>query len=418
MPSVKILQHPNKTYKDGTVPIMLRVILPGEKAFRVLDRINPKHWNEKQHCVRATHPDYRLINERLDVARRTAENLIRTTPGITARQAVGSDPIEEPKPVTVPGLLAWGKQYTDARRDGRQLRTAEKYDGHLTVIGLYLASINRQDIPLDEVDDSFVTGWRRWEVSERGNSPNTIAKRFDFIKTLLHSAHRRGVISVWPCPDSKVAEVRTRKPRLTRAQLDVLRDASLPDRLAVSRDCFLLQYYLYGARISDVLQLQASNISHVDGEGRAVVGFVEQKTGAVRTIRLHAEATTLLQSYRARHTPGYPFLLPLVRFTADPTWSANEHRKFLNKAVESASARVNKDLKDIAKACGFTVHLTTHVARHTFARLADETVADKRKIAGALGHTRFAQTENYLDDLRQQDIDAAMDEVFAAFRGR
>ncbi len=55
--------------------------------------------------------------------------------------------------------------------------------------------------------------------------------------------------------------------------------------------------------------------------------------------------------------------------------------------------------------------LTIYVARHTFARLADRTVADKREITKALRHSKFSMTEEYLEELRMSDLDD-MDAVY------
>ena len=73
---------------------------------------------------------------------------------------------------------------------------------------------------------------------------------------------------------------------------------------------------------------------------------------------------------------------------------------------------MNKALKRIAQKAGIDINLSTHMARHSFANLADERVADKRKIYAALGQSKFSTTEIYLKELRQSDVNDAMDAVF------
>jgi integrase len=87
-------------------------------------------------------------------------------------------------------------------------------------------------------------------------------------------------------------------------------------------------------------------------------------------------------------------------------------KALIGSGVLSCSAAMDVQLNEIAKLAGISVHLTTHVAHHTFARLADSRVANKRKISAALGHSKFSTTEVYLEQLRMSDLDDDMAVVY------
>lgn len=83
------------------------------------------------------------------------------------------------------------------------------------------------------------------------------------------------------------------------------------------------------------------------------------------------------------------------------------------KTVDSALARVNKSLKEVAKKCGIHKNLSMHVARHTFAFLADDGGLPLGTIQNLLGHGDIMVTRAYVESIRKSDeLDRAVDEVF------
>jgi integrase len=173
-----------------------------------------------------------------------------------------------------------------------------------------------------------------------------------------------------------------------------------------ARNTFLLQFYAYGSRISDALTWKKTDVRK---EGDLwYLSYTSMKTGTLVDVRLNAKAKELVAYYLVT-VPG-PFLLPwLAKFEYIPSLTDQQNRERLIKQVESKTSIVNGQLKEVASKAGLEIHLTTHIARHTFATLADQVVTDKRKISAALGQARFATTEIYLAELRQDDVNDAMD---------
>jgi integrase/recombinase XerD len=82
------------------------------------------------------------------------------------------------------------------------------------------------------------------------------------------------------------------------------------------------------------------------------------------------------------------------------------------KDVLWAIQRYNKNLKKLATLAGIEENLTSYVARHSFASLADEMEIPLTGIRDMLGHERASTTEAYLSDLRKSKIDEYQDRVF------
>jgi integrase len=130
------------------------------------------------------------------------------------------------------------------------------------------------------------------------------------------------------------------------------------------------------------------------------------KTGDLIDVRLNEKAKELVQHY-LETVPGL-FLLPwLSKFIFLPNLTDQQSKGRLIEQIESKTFIVNKNLKQIAEKLGWdNINLTTHIARHTFATLADS------RISAALGHSKFSTTEVYLSELRQSDVNDAMDELW------
>jgi integrase/recombinase XerD len=116
------------------------------------------------------------------------------------------------------------------------------------------------------------------------------------------------------------------------------------------------------------------------------------KTGDLIDVRLNEKAKELVQHY-LESVPGLFLLSWLSKFIFLPNLTDQQNKGRLIEQIESKTFIVNKNLKQIAEKLGWdNINLTTHIARHTFATLADSRISDKRKIGAALGHSKFSTT--------------------------
>ena len=78
----------------------------------------------------------------------------------------------------------------------------------------------------------------------------------------------------------------------------------------------------------------------------------------------------------------------------------------------SKESLVNNGLKIIHDKLGLTKPLTTHIARHTFARLAKEVHLDNSLVQGLLKHSSLSTTEKYMGRFSTDAQDEALKAVF------
>lgn len=403
MASLKLILH-SKAYSDGTQAVMIQLIyetLAGRQFKRkTICKIDKKHWNESKCRIKSSHPNATSLNQTIanefhDCERRLLDLQRKKVP-ITAELV-----FEERKDQT--GLIAAATAYIERMRGRGSYHSAEKYSSHVNRISQFQKDV---DIALDDITEDWILKFSRWLKENGTKSDNTLRKRMQFLGTIFEDARKRGLMTVDPLALLAFPKQQTRKPRLTIDQIQTLETIELYGLLARSRDTFLLQFYLYGSRISDVLLLRPVDIQ-TGAEWR--VEYTSLKTGDLISVPLRGKARELVEKY---YKPDAPYLLPWMTNVRLPNLTDEENTKLIGDEVESRSAQININLKKVAKKAEIPIKLTTHVARHTFARLADSKVADKRKISAALGHSKFSTTEEYLEDLRMSDLDDDMSAVY------
>jgi hypothetical protein len=146
-----------------------------------------------------------------------------------------------------------------------------------------------------------------------------------------------------------------------------------------------------GGSKANTLSSQNSVISAISGKRKyRITGAILQ--GAWVLINVD-EVTSISADGRATFSP---ITDAIVTLTVDST--------------TDFSTTYNNNLKRIAVKLKWTVNLTSHAARHTFATLALSTGIDVYLVSKLLGHQSVKQTEVYLKIVNQQ-LDGAMDRL-------
>jgi len=173
--------------------------------------------------------------------------------------------------------------------------------------------------------------------------------------------------------------------------------------LYMVRDFFLLQIYIRGSRVGALLkaypeQFEESRYTAANGTGKNNV-----------SCKLIPKAQTIVNRYYKR----FERLFPFYSFLSNPklTDFENDREEYRRKNV--ATAVVNRNLKKLAFMAGITKKATSHIARHTFSRLAIDVVKNPMQSMDLVGHSSLAVHQIYLNDLRKDDeLDQLTDEIF------
>jgi integrase/recombinase XerD len=274
-------------------------------------------------------------------------------------------------------------------------RTHEKYTNIYSRLSTYAGT----SLPFEQITVAWVKKYESHLLEK--NKRNTASKHLSFVKTIMLRAVAEGTVSYADNPflHFKLKSEKPDKARLTKEELDRIIALDLPQdkRIHHARVAFLLQFFLAGMRIGDLLQMRWEMVRGSRIEYRS------QKTNTPLAFEISPRAMELIEPFRKKR--GY--ILPFI-----PEGLKEEA---IQKKVESMTAIINKNLPAIAKLAEIDKKLTTHIARHTFASIAWARTRDLKAVSEALGHRKISMTENYLRGMLGAEFDDFLGKVFDDF---
>lgn len=249
--------------------------------------------------------------------------------------------------------------------------------------GLYIATAKRVGMfdntaTFENVNVDWLERFYRF-LSDRGMRVNSIAIDMRNIRAVFNRAIDDGMTTNYPFRKYKIRTERTKKRNLTIEQIRILRDYACEEWQQEYRDIWLLQFYLIGINISDLLEMKSLT------DGRCV--YRRKKTGRLYDIAVVPEAEEIIERYRGKKW----LLSPLDRYG-----SAAEYCRHMNRAlkkigpVEFSADRTGKKRKKVYHP--LFPDLTTYWNRHSWATVAAELDIPKEVIGKALGHSEWDST--------------------------
>jgi len=211
-------------------------------------------------------------------------------------------------------------------------------------------------------------------LKRQGLAPNSIATYLDTMKTALNKAVKAQIIAQNPFLFAdRVQRKRTQRTYLTVEEIRLL--VSTTCNQPEVRRAFLFAC-LTGLRISDVRSLRWKDI-RADG-----LHIIQRKTGDYTHVPLSDQARELLG------TPD------------------NDQRRATVFALPFSDDMFNRYLGKWSKAAGLDKHITSHVARHTFATMLVSEGVDLYAVQHLLGHRDVKVTQQYAKLVDRRKVEA------------
>lgn len=270
-----------------------------------------------------------------------------------------------------------GKRITSSSFIDYYLSKVQIYQGELCdrTIEIYNNTLRhlkefRRDISFGELTLDFV---RKFDahLTRKGLSNSGKFPVHRCLRKVVKEAHEEDKIAKYPYHKFKLPKPGKREVFLTIEEVEKIRAASIPEsmgRLHKVRDMFLFSCYT-GLRYSDIEQL---SWRHVFPDEKAI-DLVMRKTKKRVKIPLLGKAKDIIRKYRPQ-----------------------TGKKVENLVFDPISnQKANTYLKELAAVAGINKHLTTHVARHTFASNLVEFGVPIIYIRDLLGHASLDMTQIY-----------------------
>lgn len=379
--TVHIYPRAAKANAAGMHPIYIRVTIKGKRTeFSSKKFISPSQWDPVMMKMKGSSEEARSINSYLE----STKNKLTQTQIVLAYQGIDLNIVNfmdaylgknrERQRTIIPVFKDHNKQIKALIGIEYSAGTLERYEVSLRHTQEYIRfQYGTDDIALNKIDHTFITGYDFYLRSERLCSNNTTVKYIKNFKKIIRICLANGWITSDPFLNYKVKLQEIERNILTEQELDKLATKEITiHRLDAVRDIFLFACYT-GLAYIDVKQLTPLNITKgIDGQ--LWIETHRQKTNTPSKIPLLGTALAIIHKYQ-------------------------EHPKCNNEDTllpVASNQKMNAYLKEIAAICGINKELTFHCARHTFATTVTlSNGVPIESVSKMLGHKSIRTTQHY-----------------------
>lgn len=382
-----------RSTRTGEAPIFARITVAGQRAeFNVNRNVSPDNWNAGKGMAKGRSKKDLELNKYLDSIRvRISEihaQLISEeeviNPVVLKNHYLGN--IAGPKMLveTFNEVVAQYKEKLDMKDicECTYLRWER--------CGKYLSEFlqkreGRPDIPIKKLTGGMIDDFEHFLRVTKENGNNAAVKYIRYLKKVTRVAIANKWMDEDPFINKRYTRTQAKREALNEDELKRIMSLNLTDfpSLEKVRDTFVFCCFT-GLAFVDVSTLSKSQIVE-DANGEKWIKKPRQKTGEVSTIPLLGIPAKILEKYKDHPmVVAKGCMLPVI-----------------------SNQRMNSYLAEIATLAKVKKHLTTHIARHSFATISLRNHVPIESISKMLGHADIQTTQIYakmVDEAISEDM--------------
>lgn len=396
---MQVICRKDRVTKDRRAPVFIRFTKNRKVRYistGVAVRIDD--WDFENQCIRSDSPEMQSIQFQIDSKVEDYRRRMRRLEALEVE--VTLETLFESKSRRIKCTVS-----DCFEREIARLESLGKYNSASKVKTVFslIGQFRNADIRLEEIDLVYLNDLELF-LRKRGNKDNSIATKFSVFKAIYNKALAEELFAPKVNPFVKFKTGRlwtaTRKRAITKEELRRIIDFGLPESaspyLILARDIFLFTYFTAGINIGDIARLEYRNIRN----GR--IYYTRRKTGKNISCQLMPVASAIIAKYSRPDHSETDYIFPILNKAMHMTDLQQYNR------LHKVTAKINRELGELAKLAGIETHLTTYVARHTYATVLKRSGVNIAIISESLGHSDLATTQIYLDSFENSQIDEAM----------
>ena len=285
------------------------------------------------------------------------------------------------------GFFSFARSLVGQLRQIGKIRTGERYTTVLNSFGRFRRNT---EVSWDEMDSDLMIEYETY-LKSRGVCPNTSSYYMRGLRAIYNRAvEKKMTVQRDPFKYVYTGIGKTVKRAVPLKVIRQIRDLDLAlfSAMDFARDIFMFSFYTRGMSFIDMAYLKKKDLQN------GILSYRRQKTGQQLFVKWEKPMQELIDKYDTFDTP---YLLSVIRNNGVDEW----HQ------YQNAAHRINRNLKQIGKQIGLDIPLTTYVARHAWASIAQSKNIALSVISEALGHDSEQTTQIYLSSLDTSVVDKA-----------
>lgn len=443
MASIKVVLRTNKTKKDGTCPLAIRITKDRKTKFVFTGKyIFEKDWDAENTKVKRSHENSGRMNAFLRKKLREIETITddaelaeeevsltqiknkakRKTNKVSffelAAERIKNKALEGTYSVSKSELsilyniyeflthntsLPKHKVIQDIRKR-RKDRVSKARSGKTNFEDELRFFTENKSLLFSDIDMAFITRYKSFCASYLEQQTRTITNQLIFIRTIYNQAIKENLADSRKYPfggeNERIRIKSGNKIGLSREEVKRIEGLELEHGTTPwhTKNVWLFAFYFAGIRISDVLELKWSDF--MDGR----LYYQMSKNEKPVSLKVPDQAQAILSEYAKDKRSNLDFVFPFLK-KADE----NDKKDMFVKA-RNATKLFNKHLKKIAIQCEIDKNLSNHIARHSFGNVAGDRI-HPLMLQKLYRHSDLKTTLVYQANFIHKEADDALESV-------
>lgn len=393
MATMKIVHFNTRKYNDGTSPVYLRLTIDRKiKYFPFSDNFKclPGQWDKRNNNFTKAFPGHDKANERLLSVKKRAQDIISELNEKNNETGFTFDEFRE--------------QFVNEKNELFLFKYFDQIINRLDKVGkvgnkaVYQDTKNQfmkffkdTDIEMSRITLKNLNLYVE-ECLANGQKDTTIHYRLRTLRALFNKAKSEEGLENYPFEKFHWNQFNLETEKRALSKDDLLKIYNLklsPEQPGFdSRNYFLFSYFCYGLNFGDMAKLKPENI--IDDGGQKILKYYRSKTRKLFRVPLNDYSLAILNHYQNTNF-GNKYLFPIL----NPEIHKTPHQ--IRTRIQTALKVVNREIREIAKNIGIEKHITSYVARHSFATILKKENIGTAIISEMMGHSSESVTQTYLD---------------------
>ncbi len=383
--TVGIYYH-KKTLTNGERPVMIRFTAKRVSKYKEVFTVEEKFWDDEKKEVKKSHPLQKHLNERLN------REFLKCQKNLLDALREGKDPVSsdvfegesaEVRQIRNVKIKTLAEKYVKEKSKVLASATYIVYESAInsliSIVGDMRVSEVDKKTSLKIVEHGKEEGWANSTTKRIITMFNQILNHFEIEKKTINYLKKESV----------------KKTSLKKEDIELFEMVDLPQDIRVSLDIFLVQYFLVGSRVSDVIMLKKESVQ------KERVEFIQRKTKKLISVARFDRLNSILDRYM--DSVG-DYVFPYANRFMGPKFVKLENNieqgKWIAMRIITVTGKIRGHLRTVSDMYLDGKKISSHIARHTFTRHAEESGESLRKIQGFLGHSKLETTEIYAKEVK------------------
>ncbi|SHJ02318.1 Site-specific recombinase XerD [Mesonia phycicola] len=389
-----------KRNPEGQYPIAVRITKDRKSSYLGTGQyIEEKYWDEKNRCVRKSHPNANIINNFLLTKVAEANKKVLEAENNSDYQTVKmiKKNLRQNKKVDF---------FVVADLHLKNLKDREKhhqYDTELGRLKKFKSFLRKNELSFNELNVPLLRKFETYLLHNKKRSPRTVVNYLILIRTIYNLAISESLVDRGRYPFGK-GKVQIRIPEsqkigLNRKEIKKLESSTdLTEAQQKAVDVWLISFYFAGIRVGDVLKLKWSDF--YDNRLR----YRMNKNSKLVTLKTPDKAISIFKKYRQNSPLNNDLIFDYLTGT-----DLNDTQK-VSIRTQTVTRNLNRHLKKVAAKLGINKKMSMHIARHSFGNISGDKIPIQM-LQKLYRHSSVTTTINYQANFIHKDADDALDTV-------